>query len=250
MKLILAKNEGFWDAYNLGAENAIGDTFIFLDSETSIISEDTIKDLAGWASKKDVGIVGSKIIKDTKEINSIGIVLNGENIVNAYNGSKDPNYGAFGNTDWYRNFSAFSEVCVSIDKEKFNSVKGFNIKHKYFSQIDLGLKLINLDLRNTYTPYAVVENNNELTNHLKNYKALYDDLVCRYKIQDVDPYWNPNISSFNSLPIPLNDNYIPEKESSTVSIGLWDRYSADAKVLAEWFDFSSADLKSIKSLNC
>lgn len=245
-KVILSKTQGYWDAFNLGAKNATGDVFVFLDSETSIVSNETIEDLVGWARKKDIGIVGSKIMKENNEINNIGIVLNGKNIVGAFNGAQNPYYGVLGYTDWYRNFSAFSEVCFSVEKSKFNAVKRFNEEYKEFSQIEFGLKLIAQGYRNTYTPYAVVKNNSDLIEKLNTNNKEYKKLATTYSLPDIDPYWNPNISPLNSIPeskVKPKVQNIPKGEFQIQQVGLWDRYGYDAKILVEWFDFSLENLK-------
>jgi GT2 family glycosyltransferase len=62
---------------------------------------------------------------------------------------------AFGNVDWYRNYSAVSGACQMLRRDVFDQIGGFNEQlEPELSSVDLCLRVLAQGYRNFYTPYA------------------------------------------------------------------------------------------------
>lgn len=237
-------SEEYWIAYQLGANKCTGDIIVFIDSKIEI-QKNSILELAQWALNGEIGIIGPKFLYKDNTINNIGIVLNRDSILSCYRGALNPTYNVFGYTDWYRNFNAISYEYFAIKRSLFNQVNGYEERFNNYSQIDLCQKIRKLDLRNMYNPFSEAISENDLADIKDSMSEEYIELISKYDINEVDEYWNVNLDLTKEIPqeIVIQEETVVEKKP-----GLWDMYSADAKVLAEWFDFSTEELNKNNEL--
>ena len=245
VRFIQCDSNDYWIAYQLGAEQCTGDTIIFIDSKIKI-DKNIILELAQWTLNENIGIVGPKFLFKDNKINNIGIILNRDSILLAYRQALNPTYNIFGYTDWYRNFNAISYECFAISKKIYDQVKGYDGEYNCYAQIDLCKKIRQLGLRNMYNPFSKVISNNMLNNIMDSESDEYVKIISKYNVEDVDEYWNENLELVQEIPqqkVINNGSQIEEKKP-----GLWDMYSEDAKVLAEWFDFSTEELNKNNNL--
>jgi GT2 family glycosyltransferase len=150
---------------NKGAEASKGEYILFLNNDTSVITETWLEDMLGYAQQQKIGAVGAKLYYPDGKIQHAGIIMGvgGQNgtpgiaghffPVFADNPPQDPAQSLYvGGT---RNFAAVTAACVMVSKKKFKAVNGFDpIFQIAFNDVDFCLKLLSEGWRNVYLPHV------------------------------------------------------------------------------------------------
>jgi GT2 family glycosyltransferase len=195
-------------AYNQGAKRSGGEYILFLNERIEAIEAGWLEAMIENIQRREIGIVGGKILNADAAIVSSGLVLHKEKVfVNAFENYKDKNVPYFGHHHVISNCSAISADCLMIKKDIFDKVAGFDegkLPTKYFD-VDLCLKVIGEGHRILYTPFATVVINEEKTERKKANEKASDkgdkESEDRYvkerwgKCLGNDPYYNPNLST-------------------------------------------------------
>lgn len=253
---------------NAGALRASGNIFLFLNNDTEVIQADWLEEMGGWIEQKDIGVVGSKLLRPDGTIQHAGVVIGLQGFAgHVFAGIPDDyvDVGAFGSPAWYRDYIAVTGACLMIRREVFEKIGGFNEEFVLCgSDVELCLRVRDRGYRIMYTPFAQLKHKEAAT---RGQSIPSGDFKVSYKhyetiLSSGDPYFNPNLSHWDTIPRPkirceqspleyvhkllregakdspvtLHKNYTP-----TIS-NLWQRYSADALSLAEWLDFTHKDL--------
>ena len=194
---------------NYGAHNAKGDYLIFLNNDTEIIQNDWIELLLGFASQKEVGMVGCKLLFPNKTIQHAGVVLSKDDIAFHPFYGKNPYVDIFSNVyiSNIRNTSAVTAACSMVSRKKFEKVGGFNEELVItYNDVDLCLKLLDKGYKNVYNPYVELyhhesmsvgkintsdRDNQELIRATEYMKKRWAEYLAR------DPYYNDNFSLKN-----------------------------------------------------
>lgn len=148
-----------------GAEKAKGKYYLFLNNDTEVITPSWIEDMLGYAQQKEIGAVGCKLLYPDGRLQHGGIILGvggqhgtpgiAGHFFPAFidNPPQDPAQQLYvGGT---RNFTAVTAACVMVEKDKFNSVDGFDpVFQIAFNDVDFCLKLHDKGLRNVYLPHV------------------------------------------------------------------------------------------------
>lgn len=135
---------------NLGAKNAEGEYLLFLNDDVEIIenilpqNQDWLSVLTGFASQKNTGSVGVKLLyPDKKHIQHVGIV-NYEEAGFAHVFAREEDEKPLGHLRNRADMDCLcvTAACVLVDSKKFWQVGGFNedlvVTH---NDVELGLKL-------------------------------------------------------------------------------------------------------------
>ena len=191
-------------ANNLGAQHATGDLLLFLNNDTEVLEPTWLEDMAGWAMRPQVGVVGAKLIRPDDTIQHAGIVMglvgHGSHI---FDGGHENVYGIFGSPEYYRNYLAVTGACMMIQRTKFDELGGFDEVYEIgFSDMELCLRAVEHGYRNAYTPFA------RLLHHEGGSRGYYlppsDVLRATYQmwpvIEQGDPHFNPNLSHLKRVP--------------------------------------------------
>lgn len=188
----------FSAALNLGASQAQGDIFLFLNNDVRIIDPYWLTELARWALLPDVGIVGAKLLYPDGKIQHAGLVLGMEGHANhIFAGLPEGASGLFGSVEWYRNYSALTGACMAIRRNVYDEVGGFNTDYQLaFSDIEICLEVIQRGYRVVYNPFA------RLIHHEGRTRSRFippKDIETGYsRLRDMlshgDPFYNPNLS--------------------------------------------------------
>jgi GT2 family glycosyltransferase len=192
-------------AINLGARRASGEILVFLNNDTEALDSEWLAELARWASRPEIGVVGARLAYPDGTIQHAGIVLGMEgHASHVFGGARPGDFGPFGSPDWYRDYSAVTGACMAMRRAVFEEVGGFDERFELvFSDVDFCLRVIQAGYRVVYTPFA----------HLMHYEgrtrahhipagdirlgaALFEQIV-----KQGDPFYNPNLSYSVRIPV-------------------------------------------------
>ena len=187
---------------NLGAENSLGDYYLFLNDDIEVISADWIGAMVGQASVKGVGAVGAALMyPDERKIQHLGVINIKNGPVHIHIGE---NIGSIKN---YRsrvphNVSAVTGACLMVSKEAFSI--GFNEEFPVdYNDIDLCFSLLERGYRNVLLPNVRLIHKESVSRG----KALTDERLANLYIMQqklyekhpkffkTDPYYNINLTS-------------------------------------------------------
>jgi GT2 family glycosyltransferase len=193
-------------ANNMGAASATGDIFLFLNNDMEVLEPDWLDELVRWTELPEVGAVGTKLLyPDDGKIQHAGVIIgmSGHAHHIHYKAQEHEN-GIFGSVDWYRNYMAVTGACLMIRRDVFDKVGGFNENYVLaFGDVEICLHIIQCGYRVVYTPFA------RLIHHegkSRGANVPYQDMVSAFTcmkdiIRDGDPYFNPNLSYTQQLPV-------------------------------------------------
>jgi len=188
----------FSAALNMGARNAEGDIFLFLNNDTEIIDPIWLEELAVWAERPEIGIAGAKLLYPDGTIQHAGIVIGLEgHASHIFSEMREGDTTPYGSMDWYRNFSAVTGACMAIRREVFEELGGFDEDYQLvFSDIEICMRAITSGYRVVYTPYARLIHHEGRTRfrHIpeQDIQRAYEHL--KERVEEGDPFYNPNLS--------------------------------------------------------
>jgi glycosyltransferase involved in cell wall biosynthesis/SAM-dependent methyltransferase len=183
-------------ANNLGASEGSGDILVFLDSSAEVLSTDWLQELAGWALQPEIGAVGAKLLHPSGEIVHGGVVVGLRGYV--FEGAQEGSWLPFGDTEWYRDYSAVLGLCMATSRRVFEELGHFD-ERSGTPDIDFCIRARTRNYRVVYTPYA------KLTIHHPRDLSPEPPIVpstpeYRRLFETGDPYYNPNLSYEHSIP--------------------------------------------------
>lgn len=194
----------FSKANNLGVAHAQGDLLLFLNNDTEVLTASWLADMAGWAMRPDVGVVGAKLMRPDGTIQHAGLVMgimgHGSHI---FDGGFEGEYGLFGSPEWYRDYQAVTGACMMVRREVFDQVGGFDELYEIgFGDIDLCLRITDAGYGTIYTPYARMLHHEGGSRglHIPRTDVVRATFQMLPRILDGDPYFNPNLSYLSRLP--------------------------------------------------
>lgn len=183
---------------NLGVEQARGELLLFLNNDTEILDPEWLDDLAGWAERPGVGVVGAKLIRPDGTLQHAGIIMgllgHGSHI---FDGGSDKRYTFFGSTEWYRNYLAVTGACLMMRRTVFEAVGGFDPAYEVgYGDIEICLRAFQKGYRNVYTPYARLRHHEGGSRgfDLPAGDVLRASLQLYPAVHTGDPFFNPNLS--------------------------------------------------------
>ena len=188
---------------NLGASKAKGEYLLFLNNDIEIITPEWIENMLEHAQRKDIGVVGAKLLYPNGLVQHAGVYLGVGGIANHnfYRLPDDINqpFPTLNTKDVINNFSAVTGACLMVAKNKFNQVKGFDETLAIaYNDIDLCLKLNKLNFRTVYTPYSVAYHLESISvsQHRDQSQFKTEQKIFTHKWSkfiDSDPFYNPNL---------------------------------------------------------
>ena len=168
---------------------------LFIDDNVEVIGPDWLTIMAEHVQRTEAGAVGPRLINPGGTIEHAGLVLGVNGIAqSAFRGFPAEHPGVNRQLQMTRNYSAISGACVSMRREVFQEIGGFDEKLSgALAGVDLCLKIRRAGYLIVYTPLA---------------KLCWDpspseevdasaEAVMRQRWSDVlerDPYYNPNLS--------------------------------------------------------
>ena len=197
---IIKYNEPFnySEAINLGVSKSSSDLVLLLNDDMQIINEAWLEELAQWAVRPEIGVVGAKLLRANHTIQHAGIIIGLNGFAgHIYLNAPDHYQGLFGSTDWYRDYLAVTGACQMIRREVFNEAGGYDEGYRLaFGDIDFCLRVNQLGYRNIYTPFTRLYHYEGKT---RGYKTPTEDVLkgledMKPYLEKGDPKFSPNLT--------------------------------------------------------
>jgi O-antigen biosynthesis protein len=141
IKIVSWKGIGFnfSELINFGRAHSAGEYLILLNNDTEIITPNWIEKMLGNCARKEVGVVGVKLLYPDMHVQHAGLVI-AESPVTFY-----LNLPATGPTYAQRNVSAVTAACCMVDAKTFDEAKGFDPDFAVaYNDVDFCLKVRDL----------------------------------------------------------------------------------------------------------
>lgn len=195
IRIVGSSSTDFASGNNLAFTQCKGGLIVFLDARTEVLSVDWLQELAGWCSSPPVAAVGPQLLSVDGKISGGAIVVGLPNFL--FKGSQQRSRTSLGFTEWYRNCTAVSGLCLATRSEVFRKVGRFDGKFGSAADLEFCLRTRSQNYRTIYTPQA------KLIFH-----GSRDDVerpqVFRENpklVMGDDPYFNPNLSYDSAIPM-------------------------------------------------
>lgn len=191
---------------NFGVKFAAGEHLLFLNNDTSVISEDWIEEMLMYSQRKDVGAVGAKLYYPDDTIQHAGVIVGLGGVAgHSHCGFKKTALGYMARLYFAQECSAVTGACLMTKKSIFEEVGGFDEKMfaVEFNDVDLCMRIRKSGYKIIWTPYAELY-------HYESKSRGYDDTpekknrhrmeVFNFKtrwsneLAQGDPFYNPNLT--------------------------------------------------------
>ncbi len=198
---------------NAGVKQARGELLLFLNNDTEILDPDWLDEMAGWAARPEIGVVGAKLLRPDGTLQHAGIIMgllgHGSHI---FDGGTDGRYTYFGSTEWYRNYLAVTGACLMMRRQVFEELGGFDETYEVgYGDIEICLRAYRKGYRNVYTPFARLLHREGGSRgfDLPANDVLRASLQMFPVVHTGDPFFNPNLSYLHHQPT------VPEKSQES-----------------------------------
>lgn len=188
---------------NFAVKSAKGEYLLFLNNDTELIQEDGIQELIGVCQRKDVAVVGARLLYEDDSIQHAGVIVGiSKSAAHVFLGLKKHQSSYMHRAVLNVNYSAVTAACMMVKKELFDMVNGFSEDFKIaFNDIDFCLKV------REKTGKLVVYNGQSTWHHFESKSRGYEDTPEKKKrfeeerqrlisnwphyFEKGDPYYNP-----------------------------------------------------------
>ncbi|MBP0581364.1 glycosyltransferase family 2 protein [Labrys sp. LIt4] len=188
---------------NEAAGRARGDTLVFLNNDTEILSDGWLSRLTGWARQPDIGAVGAKLLYKDDTLQHGGVVLGmGGRAAHFERRLPRSDTGFFGRLSTPHELSAVTAACLAVSSEKFRRIGGFD-QHNLpidLNDIDLCLRLNECGWRTLLDPCVVLHHHESASRSSKApSEVLYGKEIGYFRSKWLhllrnDPYFHPALS--------------------------------------------------------
>ena len=190
---------------NYAAKSANGEYLLFLNNDIEVRSADWIDGMLGNAQRKDVGIVGCRLLYPDNTIQHAGVIIGIGGIAgHAFTNLPAARSGYMHRASTQVDYSAVTAACMMISKKLFEEVGGFEEKLTVaFNDIDLCLRVREKGYLVVYDAYVEMihyESKTRGSEDSKEKVRRFQDEIeyMRTRWIDIlkqgDPYYNPNLT--------------------------------------------------------
>lgn len=194
---------------NYGVKQAKGDYIMLLNNDTEMIAPDSIKDMLGYCMRRDVGIVGAKLLYPDDTIQHAGVIVGLGGIAgHAFVGLDAEQYGYMSRAYLTSDYSAVTAACLMVSSKIYAEVGGLSEEYAVaFNDVDFCMKvrskgyLVVYDAFSQWYHYESKSRGYEDTDEKqKRFKSEIDTFERKWhkELKEGDPYYNRNF--------PLNES--------------------------------------------
>ena len=138
--------------YNIGFGHAKGETVIFMDENSQVMTPAWIEQFLGQMIDPEVGIVGPMILMDDTRIESTGISLYPHPHRVGW-GKSSRDQGRWGNSAVARTVSGVTDTCFAVRQSVFRELGGFSSEfQQHGADLDFCCKARSLSYKTVWTP--------------------------------------------------------------------------------------------------
>ena len=145
------------DMNNKAVEYAQGEIIGLLNNDLEVINTGWLTEMVSHAVRPEVGIVGARLWYPNNTLQHAGVLIGiGGSAGHAHKGFDSASLGYCGRAALIQNYSAVTGACMLMRKPCFYAAGGLNAEHLKvaLNDVDLCLKMNQLNLRVVWTPYA------------------------------------------------------------------------------------------------
>jgi GT2 family glycosyltransferase/glycosyltransferase involved in cell wall biosynthesis len=191
-------------ANNFGARCANGELLLFLNNDTRITDSDWLEELALWAERPQIGVVGARLLRPDGTIQHAGVTVGLTGFAgHLFGGLPNSADTIFGGPDGYRNVSAVTGACLMIRRELFERLGGFNERLSLCgNDVELCLRVQQAGLRVLVNGYARLIHLEGASRGGTVPDGDYVESYCPYRalLESGDPYFHPGLSYWRLEP--------------------------------------------------
>ncbi len=196
---------------NSVVKNAKGSILLFIDSNITMLNQNSISEMVAIIEREGVGTVGAQLLFSNGTIRHAGMTIDCNGGVNRifYRSHPDFTYGNRANC--VSSYSVVSSECLMIKKDLYRQLGGFNYDlSTSLKDLDFCLKIRALGKLIIYTPYAKFSyhKDKKLKHSASNKSAEEIKFLCDQWpaiCQNGDPYYNRNFN-FHCCDCSLSKN--------------------------------------------
>lgn len=144
---------------NKGASVAKGEVLLFLNNDIEAVNTEWLRELVSHTVRPGVGCVGAKLLYPSGTIQHAGVCLGlGGGAAHPHRGFPANSPGYFGALISVKNYLAVTGACLSVRRDIYDLVQGFDeVKFPIsYNDVDFCLKIHKAGYRNLVTPHAVL----------------------------------------------------------------------------------------------
>lgn len=189
----------FSNLCNRAAEISTARTLVFLNNDTVVLSDDWLLQLLSWTAQPEIGAVGARLLYPSGRLQHIGLVMG----LNRHAGHIDRNL-LDKNTYLQRalfphEVSAVTGACLAVERDKFQSIGGFDEEQfpVELNDIDLCLRLASAGWKTLFVPDPTLVHVESATRGMAKGRYEFEQSNFRRRWSKVirdDPYFHPALS--------------------------------------------------------
>ena len=197
---------------NFGAQQATGEMLLFLNDDTEIIHAEWLQEMVMWASRKEIGAVGTQLLYYDRTIQHAGVILGLTGFAgHLFQHVKPHTWTIFGLPMWYRDHLAVTGACLMIRREVLDEVGSWPEDLPLCgNDVVLGLRINQAGYRVVYDPFVRLYHHESATHKgnipAADFRTSY--LYYRDVLAGGDPYFNSNLSLWSTFP-KFKEKYEP-----------------------------------------
>lgn len=190
---------------NFGAAFAKGEYLMLLNNDTEIIASRLFEEMLGFCQRKEVGIVGARLLYEDDTIQHAGVVIGFGGVAgHTFIGLHEAENSYFHRVMCAQDYSAVTAACLMVKKSVFEEVGGLTEELAVaFNDVDFCLKVRAAGYLVVYAPYAVMHHYEsksrgleDTTEKVARFNREWALVAKRWPdiLQNGDPYYNPNLT--------------------------------------------------------
>lgn len=190
---------------NLGFQHTKGEYVLLLNNDVEILTPNWLEEMLMYCQRKDVGIVGAKLLYPDNTIQHAGIGIGILTIAGHYHKNFPKDHpGYMGRMLYAHDVSAVTGACMMVKRSVYEEVNGLDETFEVaFNDVDFCLKVRQKEYLIVITPYAQLY-------HYESKSRGYDDSpvkqerfrgeIIRFskkwksELQKGDPFYNQNLT--------------------------------------------------------
>ena len=208
LRVVTWKPEGGFNysaVNNFGAKYANGEYLLLLNNDIEFIGTEVLRELMGYAIRRDVGAVGARLYFEDDRVQHAGVVIGFGGIAgHVFVNQRREDLGYFARAMCQQDYSAVTAACMVTRTEDFKSVGGLDEELSVaFNDIDYCMKLRERGKLIVYNPYAECyhyESKSRGAEDTPEKKLRFHREILLFGkrwervLREGDPYYNPNLT--------------------------------------------------------